>query len=197
MKKEQITEQFAASLKAFGECMAEGLRCIERAAREYVSAIDRWPDADIKFAEAFPWITAKDWKLLRKIGRGELTARAFFIPNDQAISAVSVFPINVQEALVGTVKTAPVPQKVFSRGRVIEKRLEEMNAVEISAVVDKKAARIRTVEEQIAAATVKTEPKPEPKKWEIRNGVLCVYERVNFTVEEIVDILATLKRSAK
>ena len=192
MKNEITNTQLAESIKTFGKYMADGLRCIKEAAREYVAAIDRWPDADIKFAEAFPWITAKDWKLLRGIGRGELAGRVFFIPNDKTVEAVSVFPLHVQEALVGTVETAPVPQKVFSRGRVIEKRIDEMNAAEISAVIDRKAARIRTVEEQIAAAT-KAEPEPETKRWEIRGGVLCVYGRVNFTAEEVADILKQMR----
>ena len=192
MKNEITNTQLAESIKTFGKYMADGLRCIKEAAREYVGAIDRWPDADIKFAEAFPWITAKDWKLLRGIGRGELAGRVFFIPNDKTIRAVSVFPLHVQEALVGTVETAPVPQKVFSHGRVIEKRIDEMNAAEISAVIDSKAARIRTVEEQIAAAT-KAEPEPKQKTWEIRGGVLCVYGRVNFTAEEVADILKKMR----
>lgn len=192
MKKEITNEQLAASIKTFGKYMADGLRCIKAAAREFFDATNKWPDADIKYAEAFPWLTPKDWKLLGRIGRGELAARAFFLPNDKTVEAVSVFPLHVQEALVGTVETAPIPQKVFSRGRVIEKRIDEMNAVEISAVIDRKAARIRTVEEQIAAAT-KAEPEPEPKKWEIRGGVLCVYGRVNFTAEEVADILKQMR----
>ena len=193
MKKELTNPQLAAHIKAFGEYMKQGLRCIEMAAQEFYTAANESPDADIKFAEAYPWITAKDWKLLARIGRRELAPRAFMLPNSLTIEAVGVFPLNIQEALIGTATTAPVPQKVFSRGRVIEKRLEDMNAVELSAVVDKKAARIRTVEEQIAAAAAKVETKPEAPKWEIRGGVLCVYERVNFSAEEVADILKKMR----
>ena len=193
MKKELTNTKLAGHIKAFGEYMKQGLRCIEMAAQEYNAAVNESPDADIQFAEAYPWITAKDWKLLARIGRRELAARAFMIPNASTIEAVGVFPLHVQEALVGTATTGPVPQKVFSRGRIVEKRLEDMNAVELSAVVDKKAARIRTIDEQIAAATAKVETKTDAPVWEIRGGVLCVYGRVNFTAEQVADILKKMR----
>lgn len=182
IKPQASGNTLAASVDRFCEFFAEGIHQIQNAANEYARAVSQWPEAEAEYKKRLPMFQRKDWMILARIGRGELTPRAFYLPNDKTIDAVHVFPIHVQEALVGTVNTHPVPQKVFTRGRVIEKTVADMNAVEIATLIDKRGARIRSVEEQMNAASIAAQP---AATWEIRGDVLYVSGRQEIPLAEI------------
>lgn len=193
--KSEICKALKNEIETFKGFYLNGCEFIKKAAEQYAKSLSEYPDADIAYSEAIPNLSKKDWRILAAIGRGELVPRAFMIPNDTAIQAVRVLPIHVQKSLIGDVGIAPVPQKVFSRGRVIEKKLEDMNAVEINSVIDRKSARIISIKEQIEAANAKAraESVEVEQPWAIVKGTLCVYSRTNFTVEEVSDILRKMK----
>lgn len=197
-KNYNVAPELKNGMDKFASEMNAGLRRIKVAAEQFAQDLATYPEsADIAYAERFPMFQQKDWSLLAKIGRGELTPRIFYIQNDYTIMATERLPIHVQEALIGTENTPPQPQVVFSRGRLQEKTLAEMNSVEVTALVDMKAGRIRSGEEQMAAAAEKAKPRAQFDAWKIVNGTLCVYTRTNFSIEEVAEILRQMKKGAR
>lgn len=192
--KTEIESSLASEIETFRTAFANGMKMIETAARQYAKSLADHPGvADIAYAEKFPTLSQKDWKLLSKIGRGDLVPRAFLIPNDYAVRCIEVLPIHVQQALVGTEDSKPVPQKVFSRGRIVEKTIDSMNAVELNSLIDMKAGQLRAPSVQLEIAAARPVVKDESTAWRVVNGMLCVYGRVNFSVVEVADILRKMK----
>jgi len=195
MKKTvEITVAFSKEIEKFKEYYVKGLEYLLEASKVYAASVAKHPvEAEIAYSQAFPNLLAKDWKLMLRIGRGDLTPRAFLIPNDCAVECVSTVPLHVQKALLGDEENPPVPQKVYSRGRVIEKAVEHMNAVELNAVFDKKAGRLRTIEEQMQVATKEVVDVVASGTWKIESGKLKTSGKCVFTLEEVARILRKMK----
>ena len=155
--------KIARAVSEYGKMAKSGRESLLAAARVYAKAVsDFGQKAEEAFRKAYPSTSRKTWDMFRRIGNGDLVVTALMCPSDYVISVVSTLPFSVQETLFGGLETEPVKQDVFIQGRVCTKYAMEMSGPEIVSLVDTKARRLRTVEEQKAlhpptlTATVKS-----------------------------------------
>lgn len=187
-----ITKEVRESIERCKTHWKKGIQEMEAACREYVWALDKYSNARAAYRQEMAHLTPREWDMMERVGRGTLTVMSFVMPSETQQAALDVFDIGIQEVLVGSPNKPPIPQKVWSRGRVVNKTLQEMSSIEVETLVDKKAGRLRTIEEQQSASMDRIQ-RNASVCYTISGGRLIVNCRASFTIDEVADILRRMK----
>lgn len=194
-KKEikKSVETLDALLSKFQKYYGKSIEMLVKAACVYCDAVDAYGDeAADAFAASFKQMSRRDWDMLVKIARREMSPKLFVMASDFMVKKIGSLPYETQVDALGEVGEPPKDIPVLSRGSVIMKPMHMMNASEINSAIDTNAGRIRTADEQIQAAAAALAAKANLPKWSVEDGVLAVHKACIVSGDDLARLYAEI-----
>jgi hypothetical protein len=175
----------ARSIKAFRDAMNKGISLIADAARIYVEAIDKEPEAKAKFIEACPDVPRHAWRSFEQIGRGLIDQRLLY-GGGNAQAELRRLPVSTQkEVLDKGVKL------LTKRGDHMMVKVENLTTAQKAQVFDKHnvrdlAAQRSWQEDRQRSIVVEN----ETPAYEVKGGRLVVFKPCKISKQELAIILS-------
>ena len=194
-----IEKAIIAYANEFGAKFKAGVAAIREAGEIYAKAVREYGvEAQHTFMERYPGVAHRTWLTLRNIGEGKLNPNMLLLPYT-ASAKFRRMPLKTQDRIFDSGANGfQVVSPVTLEPRIVPVTALSARAAEI--LVDEKAGRVRTVEEQrtyIAEHFRSTGCCVTDRKPYIVVGKVAIIGGVEFDAGELKGILRELEAKAK
>lgn len=169
----------------FGDLLKKGMEYIKKACEVYVQAITEDPNLLEEFKTKYPEVSMSAWADIEAVGRGTLSQGLLFKASS-GYNRLKKLPLSLQQKYInGTVEL------LIEGGESLKVKVEALTTDQARQVFSR--THVRTLGEQRAYLESKRS-KNKLKPYKIIDKKLVV-KRVEFTIEELEDILKELRLS--